>query len=112
MGFSGSQPRQYTCVFFMAFYHSRMVYPKPLAYTGLCNITACSSNQATEAHMRNPKDRRVSHAKDLFGPEEITPGQPLQNRRKTCDRRIENLTLEERQLQLSEMPSLKLDKKK
>ena len=62
--------------------------------------------------MRSPKDRRASPAKDLFGPEENIPGQPLQDRRKTCDRRIENLTLEERLLQLSEMPSLKLNKKK
>ena len=62
--------------------------------------------------MRSPKDRRASHAEDLFSPEENTLGQPLQDRRQTRDRRIENLTLEERQLQLSEMPSLKLNKKK
>jgi hypothetical protein len=62
--------------------------------------------------MRSPKDRRASRAKDLFNPEENALGQPLQERRQTRERRIENLTLEERLLQLSEMPSLKLNKKK
>jgi len=62
--------------------------------------------------MRSPKDRRASHAQDLFNPEENALGQPLQERRQTRERRIENLTLEERLLQLSEMPSLKLNKKK
>ena len=62
--------------------------------------------------MRSPKDRRASPAKDLFGPEENTPGQPQKDRRQTLERRIENLTLEERQLQLSEMPFLELNKKK
>jgi hypothetical protein len=62
--------------------------------------------------MRSPKDRRASHTEDLFNPEEDALGQPIKERRHTRERRIENLTLEERQLQLSEMPSLKLDKKK
>ena len=62
--------------------------------------------------MRRSKDRRASHAEDLFNPEENALGQPLQERRQTRERRIENLSLEERQLQLSEMPSLQLDKKK
>jgi hypothetical protein len=62
--------------------------------------------------MRSPKDRRTSHTQGLFNPEENVLGQPLKERRHTRDRRIENLTLEERQLQFSEMPSLKLDKKK
>jgi len=62
--------------------------------------------------MRSPKDRRASHAEDLFNPEENVLGQPLQERRQTRERRIENLSLEERQLQFSEMPSLQLDKKK
>lgn len=83
----------------------------PLTYTGICNITARSSHQAPEAHMRSPKDRRASHAEDLFHPEENALGQPLQEKRHTSDRRIENLTLEERQLQLSEMPSPKLNTK-
>jgi hypothetical protein len=62
--------------------------------------------------MRSPKDRRASHAEGLFNPEENALGQPIEERRHTRDRRIENLTLEERQLQFSEMPSLKLNKKK
>ena len=62
--------------------------------------------------MRSPKDRRASHTQGLFNPEENVLGQPLKERRHTRDRRIENLTLEERQLQFSEMPSLKLNKKK
>jgi hypothetical protein len=62
--------------------------------------------------MRSPKDRRASHAEGLLNTEENALGQPLQERRHTRDRRIENLTLEERQLLLSEMPSLKLNKKK
>jgi|GEM_PF-2868200 len=62
--------------------------------------------------MRSQKDRRASHAEDLFKPEENTPGQPLQERRQTRERRIENLSLEERQLQFSEMPSLRPDKNK
>ena len=88
------------------------VSPMPLMYTGLCNITARSSYHAPEVHMRSPKDRRASHTEGLFNPEENALGQPLQERRQTRERRIENLTLEERLLQLSEMPSLKLNKKK
>jgi hypothetical protein len=55
--------------------------------------------------MRSPKDRRTSHATDLFTTEDTVHGQPHQERRHKSDRRLENLTLEERQLQLSEMPS-------
>jgi len=62
--------------------------------------------------MRRPKDRRASHEEGLFYPEENVLGQSVKERRHTHDRRIENLTLEERQLQLSEMPSLKLNEKK
>lgn len=62
--------------------------------------------------MRNPKDRRASPEEGLFYPEENVPGQPIKERRHRRDRRIENLSLEERQLQLSEMPSLKLNKNK
>lgn len=62
--------------------------------------------------MRNPKDRRAPHEKDLFYPEENIPGRPIKERRHTRDRRIENLSLEERQLQFSEMPSLKVNEKK
>ena len=84
----------------------------PLTYKGIGNITARSSYHAPEVHMRSPKDRRASHTEGLFNPEENALGQPLKERRHTRDRRIENLTLEERQLQFSEMPSLKLDEKK
>ena len=84
----------------------------PLMYTGLCNITARSSYHATEVHMRSPKDRRASHTEGLFNPEENAFGQPIKERRHARDRRIENLTMEERQLQFSEMPSLKPDEKK
>jgi hypothetical protein len=63
-----------------------------------------------EADMRSSKDRRASHAGDLFTTEEDRLGQPHQERRHRRDRRIENLTMEERQLQLSEMPSLKIKK--
>jgi hypothetical protein len=62
--------------------------------------------------MRSPKDRRAAHEDGLFTPEEDALGQPIRERRHTPERRIENLTLEERQLQFSEMPSLKLNKKK
>ena len=57
--------------------------------------------------MRNSTDRRHPHTTGLH---------PIDNneievfgadRRKIRDRRIENLTLEERQLMFSEMPSLK-----
>ena len=60
--------------------------------------------------MRRPKDRRAPHTEDMFIPEQNALGQPLKKRRQTGERRIENLTLEERQLQLSEMPSHKLKK--
>jgi hypothetical protein len=62
--------------------------------------------------MRSPKDRRAPHEDGLFTPEENVLGQPARERRHTRDRRIDKLTLEERQLQFSEMPSLKLNKKK
>ena len=54
--------------------------------------------------MRSSKDRRASHAEDLFTTKEDARGE----RRQLRDRRIENLTLEERQLQFSEMPSPKI----
>jgi hypothetical protein len=88
------------------------INPMPLMYTGICNITTRSSYHAPEVHMRSSKDRRAPHTEGLFNPEENALGQPLKERRHTRDRRIENLTLEERQLQFSEMPSLKPDKNK
>lgn len=62
--------------------------------------------------MRNQKDRRASQAADLFATEENALGQSAQERRHRQDRRLENLTMEERQLQFSEMPSQKLHKSK
>jgi len=58
--------------------------------------------------MRGSKDRRASHAEDLFNAEENALEQPHRERRHRRERRIENLTLEERLLQFSEMPSLKI----
>ena len=63
-------------------------------------------------NMRNQKDRRASQTAGLFTTEENTLGQSVQERRHIQDRRLENLTMEERQLQFSEMPSQKLDKSK
>ena len=60
--------------------------------------------------MRNPKDRRTPHADGLFNPEEYGQEQSSRERRHSRDRRMENLTLEERQLEFSEMPSLKTNK--
>jgi hypothetical protein len=57
--------------------------------------------------MRNSTDRRHLHTTGLHpidGNEIEAAGT---DRRKIRDRRMENLTLEERQLLLSEMPSLK-----
>jgi hypothetical protein len=62
--------------------------------------------------MRSPKDRRAAHEEGLFTPEDNVLGQPIKERRHAPDRRIENLTLEERQLQFCEMPSMKLNNKK
>jgi len=62
--------------------------------------------------MRNQKDRRASQAAGPFTAEENTPGQAAQERRHKQDRRLENLTMEERQLQFSEMPSHKSDNSK
>jgi len=62
--------------------------------------------------MRNQKDRRVSPDSGLFTPEENALGKPHQERRQRHDRRIENLTLEERLLQFSEMPSTTIKKPK
>jgi len=62
--------------------------------------------------MRNQKDRRASQATGQFTTEENALGQSAQERRHRQDRRLENLTMEERQLQFSEMPSHKSDKSK
>ncbi len=56
--------------------------------------------------MRNPNDRRQPHPPKP-NPISDRPQQATAvERRKIRDRRMENLTLEERQLLLSEMPAL------
>ena len=57
--------------------------------------------------MRNPTDRRHPHTTGLHPIDDHEKEVSDADGRKICDRRIENLTLEERQLLLSEMPSLK-----
>ena len=62
--------------------------------------------------MRNQKDRRESHAVDPLARKDNQFGQTSRERRHIHDRRMENMSLEERQLQFSEMPSLDLHKQK
>ena len=57
--------------------------------------------------MRNPTDRRHPHTTGLHPIDDHEIEVTDADRRKIYDRRMENLTLEERQLLLSEMPSLK-----
>jgi len=57
--------------------------------------------------MRNSTDRRHPHTTGLHPIDDNEIDVTDADRRKTRDRRMENLTLEERQLLLSEMPSLK-----
>jgi len=54
--------------------------------------------------MRHVKDRRAPRSTALF-PFRDSTDNPKRDRRKTSERRIENLADEERQLMLSEMPS-------
>jgi hypothetical protein len=54
--------------------------------------------------MRHVKDRRAPLATALF-PFRDNTDNPKRERRKTSERRMENLNSEERQLLLSEMPS-------
>ena len=54
--------------------------------------------------MRHVKDRRAPLATALF-PFRDNTDNPRRERRKTGERRMENLADEERQLMLSEMPS-------
>ena len=61
--------------------------------------------------MRNTNDRRQPQASRPYPGIEYEAGKPGGDRRKTRDRRMENLSLEERQLLLSEMPSLIVTKK-
>ena len=56
--------------------------------------------------MRDSHERRQPHATSQFPIGDIPPELTGIERRKTSDRRKENLTLVERQLMFSEMPSL------
>ena len=62
--------------------------------------------------MRTQKDRRVSLAADLFATKDKQFGQTNQDRRHLHERRMENMSMEERQLQFSEMPSIDMYKQK
>ena len=57
--------------------------------------------------MRNTTDRRHPHTTGLHPIDDHETEVAGADRRKLHDRRMENLTLEERQLLFSEMPSLK-----
>ncbi|MCK5479752.1 MAG: hypothetical protein KAJ06_01350 [Gammaproteobacteria bacterium] len=59
--------------------------------------------------MRHVKDRRAPRSTALF-PFRDNADNPQRERRRTGERRMENLDDEERQLLLSEMPSLALRK--
>lgn len=56
--------------------------------------------------MRSIKDRRKPCKSKLFPVADNCQGAALPERRKHGERRVENLALEERQTQLSEMPWL------
>jgi hypothetical protein len=56
--------------------------------------------------MRNSRDRRRSHSVVTFPLENGARDLVTSERRKTRDRRLDNLEAEERQLLLSEMPWL------
>jgi hypothetical protein len=62
--------------------------------------------------MRDPKDRRVHPAAPASPFENNGQKQVLSDRRSTQERRMENMAVEERQLQFSEMPWLTLFKKR
>jgi hypothetical protein len=62
--------------------------------------------------MRDPKDRRVHPAAPASSFENNGQKQVLSDRRSTQERRMENMAVEERQLQFSEMPWLTLFKKR
>jgi len=61
--------------------------------------------------MKQRTDRRKSRNEDQDPLEDNGRGQYSRERRKRRDRRMENLDLEERQLLLSEMPWLTLNKR-
>ena len=58
--------------------------------------------------MRNRKDRRKPHGTPSGPFEDISLAAP--ERRKTKERRVENMSADERQLQFSEMPSVRIEK--
>jgi hypothetical protein len=55
--------------------------------------------------MRSTKDRRDNTADAVFPLEDSDHEVVLEDRRRKKERRLENLDMEERQLQLAEMPS-------
>jgi len=62
--------------------------------------------------MRNQKDRRASVAAGSPARDDQQFGQTGEDRRHLHDRRMENMSMEERQLQFSEMPSFDMHKQK
>ena len=66
-------------------------------------------NLALESHMRNKKDRRTSNT-DVQEDKQLDL--TFQERRHIHNRRMENMSMEERQLQFSEMPSQDITKQK
>jgi hypothetical protein len=56
--------------------------------------------------MRGPKDRRDGTADPAFPLEDSDQELVMEDRRRTRERRLEKMALEERQLLLSEMPWL------
>ena len=60
--------------------------------------------------MRNQKDRRKAVAETPSTHADNGRGQLLKERRSGRERRLENMRLDERQLQLSEMPGLAPEK--
>jgi hypothetical protein len=70
---------------------------------------ALPSNLVLESPMRNKKNRRTSTAAEEHDKQHDLTSK---ERRQLNDRRKENMSMEERQLQFSEMPSVDLPKEK
>jgi hypothetical protein len=66
-------------------------------------------NPTLESDMRNQKDRRSSNT---VLPQDKQTDLTFQERRHIHNRRMENMSMEERQLQFSEMPSHDFPKEK
>ena len=72
-------------------------------------VSGIAVNLVLESRMRNEKDRRTSTA----AAEQDKHNELMsRDRRQLHDRRKENMSMEERQLQFSEMPSVDLPKEK